>query len=96
MYETRYVKHLRSSSLKNISEHTKRVYSETSNVMKGFFECSKSYDIETIDKNLKEIILAITYDDCTINSLSKILEHNYYTHTHSVNVSMYAIFLVIF
>ncbi|MFA6191159.1 MAG: HD domain-containing phosphohydrolase [Sulfurimonas sp.] len=73
---------------------TKMLYSKTAESMKNVLSnitCIETLDF--IDENVKEMIDFITNDCCTIESLARILEHDYYTHTHSINVAVYAIFL---
>ncbi|MDO8453584.1 MAG: HD-GYP domain-containing protein [Sulfurimonas sp.] len=62
--------------------HIKKVLSDIS--------CAR--DIELVQESAKSIVEFINKDCCTIESLTKILEHDYYTHSHCINVGFYAIF----
>ena len=96
MNKNAFFNHLQSSDIlysKNIIENTKKKYTEASLIIKEILDNSKETACLTkIDNNVKEIVVNITHKNCTIKSLSRIIEHDYYTHTHSVNVSMYAIY----
>ncbi len=97
MINSEFVKHLSRDEqhVKNdhIIELTKILYCKTADNIKNVFSSITTIDsLDFIDENAKEMVDFITNDRCTIESLSNILEHDYYTHTHSINVAVYAIF----
>ncbi len=70
------------------------VYAKATNVIEELF-----HNPETLGGNEKakdvvdDLVQTILHDEYTIRSLMKIATHDYYTHTHSLNVSIYALSL---
>lgn len=82
--------------MKSISFEEKKavVYENASQVVNDFFndpESLKNYEAsKEVIKNMVEIVL---HNEFTVKSLLSIAEHDYYTHTHSVNVAIYSLSL---
>ncbi|PHR59060.1 MAG: phosphohydrolase [Arcobacter sp.] len=99
-YQSYAQKHLQSiASNPDIpfSEKANIVYAKASEVMENLFKNPDS--LENM-KHSQEIVngfvsLALQ-DEATLESIMKIAAHDYYTHTHSINVSIYALSLAKF
>ena len=71
-----------------------KLYSEFSKSMDTIFENPESPEtVKESKKIVNNMISTIMSDDFTVNSLITILSYDYYTHTHSLNVSVYALCL---
>lgn len=68
-------------------------YDKALSAMETLFNGSGSIRIADVEEVIDEVLQLIMDDRLTIRSLCNILHHDYYTHTHSVNVSIYAILL---
>jgi HD-GYP domain-containing protein (c-di-GMP phosphodiesterase class II) len=82
--------------IKNISfaEQTLSLYKDASEVLDKLFsnpEALGNYEASKIIVN--DMVGTILNDEYTIKSLMSIASHDYYTHTHSINVSIYALSL---
>jgi HD-GYP domain-containing protein (c-di-GMP phosphodiesterase class II) len=87
---------LTQQELKNIKLDNKpsALYANASNVLTEFFsnpETQRNY--ESTKEVVHDMIDIILGEDFTIKSLMDIVTHDYYTHTHSINVSIYALSL---
>ena len=96
MNNNNFIKHLKKGKAinKDIAiAHTKKLYLKTAfNMQLILNQITCVENIDYIYDNVGELIYYISEDCCTIEFLAKILEHDYRTHTHSVNVSIYALF----
>ncbi|WP_294965053.1 HD-GYP domain-containing protein [Sulfurimonas sp.] len=85
-----------SEELKDIKlDHKPAVtYKHASNVLNKLFANPEALgNYESSKEIVNEMIDTILDDDFTIKSLMDIATHDYYTHTHSINVSIYALSL---
>ena len=77
-----------------LDEKVSIVYDNATQILDGLFENPES--LENL-KNSKEVvgsfIETILNDSNALQSLMKITAHDYYTHTHSINVGIYSICL---
>ena len=70
------------------------VYNKATKAIENMFHNPESLaNIEQGEEVVGEFIDIILHDDFAINSLMKITAHDYYTHTHSINVSIYTLAL---
>ncbi|MGE4418244.1 MAG: HD-GYP domain-containing protein [Sulfurimonas sp.] len=80
--------------LMSFEEKSYEMYKNASTVLNNLFsnpETLANYEAsKEVVNNMLKIILD---DDFTIKSLLNIAEHDYYTHTHSINVAIYALSL---
>ena len=79
---------------KQIPKDMANFYSNVSQNISQLFEHPES--LENINKSIEivtDIINIITKEDFEVSSFVTILTYDYYTHTHSLNVSVYAICL---
>ncbi|WP_345992120.1 HD-GYP domain-containing protein [Sulfurimonas sp. HSL-1716] len=78
----------------SFEEKSASIYKNASAVLNDLFmnpETLANYDV--CKKVVNEIVETILDDGFTIKSLLSIAEHDYYTHTHSINVAIYALSL---
>ncbi len=96
-YAQRHLKTIASKKDVPFEQKADIVYSKASEVMDELFQnpdalgnMQKSQDIVDGFVNL------VLQDEATLESIMKIAAHDYYTHTHSINVSIYALSLAKF
>lgn len=96
-YETFIEKRLQDTvENEEISLDDKRdiIYTSTAELTNSLYENPDALENVQRSKNIVEpIIQSIIYDDKAIKSFIKIIEYDYYTHTHSLNVSIYSLCL---
>lgn len=70
------------------------LYQKAEKVMQNLFSNPEALgNAEIIQEIVDDIMVSILDDDFTVESMMKIAAHDYYTHTHSINVSIYALSL---
>ena len=96
-YAEKHLKSIATNKEIPFSEKADIVYSKASEVMDELFHnpdslanMQKSQDIVDGFVNL------VLQDEATLESIMKIAAHDYYTHTHSINVSIYSLSLAKF
>lgn len=79
---------------KVLSNRMYNVYEDVSRSVSELFENPESLgNIQSAKENVTKMVSTILEDDFTVSSFLSILAYDYYTHTHSLNVSVYAICL---
>jgi len=91
-----YVGHHLQSIAQNSDMPTEQkgriVYEKAAEVLDSMFKNPESLEnIKNVQPVVDNFISIILHDDCAIKSLMKITAHDYYTHTHSINVSVYTL-----
>jgi len=96
-YAQKHLKTIATNAEVPFSDKADIVYSKASEVMDELFKnpdslanMQKSQDIVDGFVNL------VLQDEATLESIMKIAAHDYYTHTHSINVSIYSLSLAKF
>lgn len=82
--------------IKNISfeEQTASLYKNASEVLNNLFNDPETIaNYEASKEVVNDMVGTILNDKYTIKSLMSIASHDYYTHTHSINVAIYALSL---
>lgn len=78
----------------SISEQIAKIYVNASNVLDDLFKNPETLGNYKASKAIvSEIIDIILRNDFTIKFLLDIASHDYYTHTHSINVAIYSLSL---
>lgn len=78
----------------SLEEKVDIIYSSTSELTNSLYQNPNALENVQRSKNIVEPILqSIIYDENAIRSFIKIIEYDYYTHTHSLNVSIYSLCL---
>lgn len=81
-------------SKENFNQHASAVYNNASEILNTFFTDPDSLGNYDAAKGIvNDIVEAILHDNSTMKSLMSIATHDYYTHTHSINVSIYSVSL---
>ena len=97
LYDEYFGSHLRTiAKSHHLPFETKSVivYNKAEKIMKQMFENPDALgNVEVYQEVVDDLIFTILDDDFTVASLMRIAAHDYYTHTHSINVSIYSISL---
>jgi len=96
-YEHFVEEHLQSvakSDRLTLDEKTDIIYSAAVDLVHELYSNpGASHNVERSKKIVTPILQSIIYNQKTISSYIKIIEYDYYTYTHSLNVSIYAMSL---
>jgi HD-GYP domain-containing protein (c-di-GMP phosphodiesterase class II) len=78
----------------SISQQVSNLYANASNILNDLFANPETLGNYEASKEVVNDIVGVVLDnDFTIKSLLEIATHDYYTHTHSINVAIYALTL---
>ena len=84
---------LKNNSL-SLDEKTQIIYTASTELTNSLYENPDALENAQRSKKIVTPILhSVIYNNDTISSYIKIIEYDYYTHTHSLNVSIYAMCL---
>lgn len=93
-YVTRHLQSIAKNSDIPTDQKAQLIYQKASETVSAMFKNPES--LENV-KNAQEIVNSsieiILSNHCAVESLMKITAHDYYTHTHSINVSIYTLSL---
>ena len=96
-YKAYVEKHLQSiarSSDIPTEQKARLVYEKASESMDAMFKNPESLEnVKNAQPVVNNFIDIILHDNCAVESLMRITAHDYYTHTHSINVSIYTLSL---
>jgi len=93
-YVEKHIKTIAASKDIPVEEKAELVYKEATTVMQNMFENPESLANAERTKNVVESFVNIVFhDNFAIKSLMQLTAHDYYTHTHSINVSLYSLAL---
>jgi len=67
-------------------------YKKAQKTMDRLFAELESVNIQDVKEVVNNLSLMILDNHTTLKSMSKIMSHDYYTHTHSINVGIYAMY----
>lgn len=77
-----------------ITQKAEMVYAKAAEAMNAMFENPESLEnVHKAQSIVGDCINVVLHDNCTVTSLMQVTAHDYYTHTHSINVSIYALSL---
>lgn len=77
-----------------LDEKTDIIYVSTSELTRSLYNNPNALgNVQHSKKIVTPILQSILYNEDTVSSYMKIIEYDYYTHTHSLNVSIYALSL---
>jgi HD-GYP domain-containing protein (c-di-GMP phosphodiesterase class II) len=78
----------------SLEQKARMVYEKASEAMNAMFENPESLEnVKTAQSIVGDCIHTVLNDNSTVESLMQITAHDYYTHTHSINVSIYTLSL---
>lgn len=90
-YEEYYCEFMKQ---KIIPKNMENFYSDIGNTINKMFTNPESLgNVKEVEHIVTDMVSTILQDDFTVSSFITILSSDYYTHTHSLNVSVYAICL---
>ena len=73
---------------------SKVILEKAEHIMHKLFQDPEALgNVEQVQDVVNDLVITIMDEDFTINALLEIASHDYYTHTHSINVSIYALSL---
>lgn len=76
----------------NIDEKTEIIYTTSTELTQSLFSNPNALEnAQRSKKIVAPILQSVIHNNDTIKSYIKIIEYDYYTHTHSLNVSIYAL-----
>jgi len=91
-YVDRHLQSIAQNSDMPTEQKGRIVYEKAAEVLDSMFKNPESLEnIKNVQPVVDNFISIILHDDCAIKSLMKITAHDYYTHTHSINVSVYTL-----
>lgn len=97
LYDAYVENHLQSiAKNQNISleQKARMVYEKASAAMDEMFKNPESLEnVKTAQSIVGDCIHTVLNDNSTVESLMQVTAHDYYTHTHSINVSIYTLSL---
>ncbi len=81
----------------NITEKSELVYKQATDIVDALYKNPENLaNYQKAQDAVRELVALILDDDFALRSLMSIATHDYYTHTHSLNVSVYAVSLGMF
>ncbi|MFY9142555.1 HD-GYP domain-containing protein [Sulfuricurvum sp.] len=93
-YVSRHLQSIAKSTDIPTEQKARLVYEKAAEAIDSMFKNPESLEnvknVQPVVNNFIEIIL---HDNSAVESLMKITAHDYYTHTHSINVSIYTLSL---
>jgi HD-GYP domain-containing protein (c-di-GMP phosphodiesterase class II) len=96
-YAQKHIQVIATSSEVKFSEKASIVYSKASEVMDELFKNPDALgNMEKSQDMVDGFVNLVLQKEATIASIMQIAAHDYYTHTHSINVSVYSLSLAKF
>ncbi|WP_428025160.1 HD-GYP domain-containing protein [Arcobacter sp.] len=81
-------------SFKIIPKNMEKFYSNIGNIVNRMFEDPQSIkNVKEVETIVNDMVTTILHDNFSVSSFITILASDYYTHTHSLNVSVYSLCL---
>ncbi len=97
VYEEFIITHLKEitqDGFITFSEKSKLILDKAEHIMYNLFHDPETLgSVEVIEDIVDDLVLTILDQEFTVSSLMELAAHDYYTHTHSINVSIYALSL---
>jgi HD-GYP domain-containing protein (c-di-GMP phosphodiesterase class II) len=94
LYLDSHIQHIAARSDISTEEKAAIVYEKATEVMNNMFHNPEALgNVQEIQPLVGGFIDIVLHDQNAVESLMQITAHDYYTHTHSINVSIYTISL---
>ena len=96
LYTTFHTQHLKEmgANFNAFEDKTVAIYTNATSVMDKIFKNPETLGSHGESKEVvNDLVLTILDDNFTMKSLMSIATHDYYTHTHSLNVAVYSLSL---
>ncbi|MCW8837576.1 MAG: HD-GYP domain-containing protein [Thiovulaceae bacterium] len=89
-----HLQNILKDDLLSLDEKTDVIYAASTDLTKNLYNNPDSLKNANLSENIvKPMLATIIHNENTISSYLKIIEYDYYTHTHSLNVSVYSLCL---
>jgi HD-GYP domain-containing protein (c-di-GMP phosphodiesterase class II) len=93
-YLEKHLQTIAKNSTLEIERKSALVYEKATETIDEMFKNPESLaNVQKAQDTVSGFMDVILHDDFTVESLMKITAHDYYTHTHSINVSVYTLSL---
>ncbi|MFA5216640.1 HD-GYP domain-containing protein [Sulfuricurvum sp.] len=93
-YVARHLQSIAQNSDMTIEQKAQLVYAKASESIDALFKNPESLEcVQSLQPVVNSFIDIILHDHSAVESLMRITAHDYYTHTHSINVSIYTLSL---
>ncbi len=93
-YVARHLRSIARNSEMPLDEKVTIIYEKASEALESMFQNPEALEnVAKAETIVGGVVDTILHDNATVASLMKITAHDYYTHTHSINVSFYALCL---
>lgn len=93
-YVARHLRAIARNSAMPLDEKVTIIYEKASEALESMFHNPEALEnVAKAQTIVGGVVDTILHDNATVASLMKITAHDYYTHTHSINVSFYALCL---
>ncbi len=94
-HHTKHHSHSKHDHHHNYHKHESKklatiTYQKAKNVVDKLFCDFESANLEDVSNIVNDLSVMIVNNNATFKSMSEIMSYDYYTHTHSVNVGIYA------
>ncbi len=97
LYAQKHLNNIANNAEIPFSQKADIVYSKATEVMDELFQNPEALgNMEKSQDIVDGFVSIVLQDEATLASLMKIAAHDYYTHTHSINVSIYSLSLAKF
>jgi len=97
LYAQSHLQSIATATDIDFEEKASILYTEAENVMNELFKNPEALgSIEKTQVLVNGFVDLVLQDESTVESLMKIAAHDFYTHTHSINVSVYTLSLANF
>lgn len=93
-YVKEHLKKLHNGALTPIQEKALEIYTNATKVVDEMFSNPETLEnVKSVEVVVDNLVDTILHEEFAIESLLELIAHDYYTHTHSINVSIYALSL---
>jgi HD-GYP domain-containing protein (c-di-GMP phosphodiesterase class II) len=96
-YETYVKEHIKKAHdgvISDVQSRAIEIYTNATKVVDEMFSNPDTLEnVKSVESVVDNLVDTILHDEFAIESLLELIAHDYYTHTHSINVSIYALSL---
>ena len=87
-----HIKKAHDGAVNDVEARTVDIYVNATKAVNDIFSNPESLkNVKAIHHVVDDLVDTVLQDDMAIETLLKLIAHDYYTHTHSINVSIYAL-----
>ncbi len=93
-YVKKHITKINNEAVSNLEMKAITIYEDATKAVDNIFHNPYAKEnVKAIYHVVEELVDVIVHDELVIESLLRLIAHDYYTHTHSINVSIYALCL---